>query len=69
MAITKELCEIFCLIIKYLNIHMEDCLLVSDYSHVSGPECQLVSDRFNIEFVPMETMNRNGLLDGTIKNL
>lgn len=45
---------------------MEDCLLVSDYSHVSCPECQLVSDRFNIEFVPMETMNRNGLPDGTI---
>jgi len=51
---------------KILNIHMEDCLLVSDYSHVSGPECQLVSDRFNVEFVPMETMNRNGLPDDTI---
>jgi len=45
---------------------MGDCLLVSDYSHVSGPECQLVSDRFNIKFVPMVTMNRSGLPDGTI---
>lgn len=43
---------------------MEDCLLVSDYSHVSGPECELVS-----EFVPIETMNRNGSPDGTIQNL
>jgi hypothetical protein len=46
---------------KILKIHMEDCLLVSDYSHVSGPECELVS-----EFVPIETMNRNGSPDGTI---
>jgi len=45
---------------------MEDYSLVSDYSHVSGSECHLLSDRFNIEFVPMETMNRKGLPDGTI---
>lgn len=48
---------------------MEDCLLVSDQSHVSGPECQFASDRLKIEFVPMETMNRNGLPDDTIQNL
>lgn len=51
---------------KILKIHMEDCVLVSYYSHVGGPECQLVSDRFNLEFIPMETLNRNGLPDGTI---
>lgn len=51
---------------KILKLHLEDCLFVSDYSHVSGPECQLISDRFNIECVPVETTNRNGLPDGTI---